>query len=87
MRNRLQVGDTFEDEAFLSTSSDARAAFDGNTTFTIQGKTGRSVESISEFSGEKEILFMPGTKFRITKIEDRMRGDVIEKRHIFMSEI
>ena len=44
------------------------------TIFIIQSKTGRSVAQFSQFSYDSEVMFLPGTKFKVT---NWYRGDPI----------
>ena len=77
---KMKVGGTYSDKGFLSTSSSPGTAdsFGGyNSTgktavlFTIQGKHGKDISSASKFSDEKEILFNPSSKFKITSMEKK----------------
>lgn len=64
----LKPGDIMYSKAFLSTSSDAYNAFSSpSIKFEIQSKTGRDVSALSSHPGEKEILFTPDTRFRISE--------------------
>ncbi len=62
---RLKVGATFKDPGFLSTTTNAKQAFEGNVQFTIRSKTGRKIDALSEFPKEKEVLFPSGSEFVI----------------------
>lgn len=44
------------------------------TVFIVQSKTGRPVAQFSQFSYDSEVMFLPGTKFRVT---NWYRGDPI----------
>jgi ankyrin repeat protein/uncharacterized protein YegL len=44
------------------------------TVFIVQSKTGRTVAQFSQFSYDAEIMFLPGTKFRVV---NWYRGDTI----------
>ena len=35
----------------------------------IQSRSGRDVSSFSDYKSEKEILFGPGTRFRVTAVD------------------
>lgn len=81
----MKVGGTYSDKAFFSTSSmEARAknythssalgdTYEGKTRvlFTIDGKHGKDISSASNFNYEKEILFAPSSKFKITSMEEK----------------
>lgn len=77
-------GATVTERAFTSTSSELGAEFPGNTKFVIQSETGRDVSGLSEFADEKEILFAPGTQFRVLGVDvDAATG----RRTIYMREV
>lgn len=76
---KLEVGATYADPGFLSTSTsmdvasgfaDTSSAGQVQVIFQIEGKhQGKNVDPISAFKGkEKEILFAPNSHFKITKI-------------------
>ena len=56
-----------EYKAFTSTSKEN--GFKRIHRFIIQSKTGRYIDPISSNPGEQEILFKPGTKFKVLKIQ------------------
>lgn len=66
---RWQPGTRVADRGFLSTSSDAAVAEhfrqDGNALVTVVGWRGVDVGPLSCYSREAEVLFAPGTQFRI----------------------
>ena len=78
---KMKVGGTYSDKGFLSTSSNPDIAdtfsnsnkTEGKTQvlFTIDGKHGKDISSASKFGNEKEILFNPSSKFRITSMEEK----------------
>lgn len=77
---KMKVGGTYSDKGFLSTSTDPKVAdgFSGfndagktQVLFTIEGKHGKDISSASNFQNEKEILFNPSSKFRITSMEEK----------------
>lgn len=65
------VGKNITMTTFLSTSSEKSTAKSFGTTggtpvlFNVKGKNGKSVESISNYSTEKEFVFKAGTKFKV----------------------
>lgn len=64
-----QVGSIVSDPAFMST--DQKVPFSGDTTITINGKTGKPIDFLSEYKGtETEVLFKPGTKFEVVERVD-----------------
>ncbi|URA07125.1 minor head protein [Xanthomonas phage Mallos] len=65
-----QKGTVIEDSAFVSTSYGERAAFSGNVFMRVNGKTGVNVSQYSYYKGEREVLFMPGTRFRVDEVKN-----------------
>ncbi|WFB88519.1 MULTISPECIES: ADP-ribosyltransferase domain-containing protein [Streptomyces] len=64
---RYKVGTTIEEKSFVSTDA-VTVARPGNVIFKIESLTGRRVDLLSEYQGtETEVLFPPGTRFRVTK--------------------
>lgn len=63
-----QKGAVVEEAAFVSSSYGQRAAFGGNVFLKIKSKTGVNVENYSRHPGEREVLFMPGTRFRVVDV-------------------
>ncbi len=60
------------DSFYSSSSSSARArAFAGRsgTVFEIRGRSGRWIRPISLYPSEKEVLFAPGTSFRVKSVK------------------
>jgi ADP-ribosyltransferase exoenzyme len=71
--SKLVVGAIFRDEGFLSASMKGpeiffKFAVNSNVDFTIQSGTGKDISSISQQKEEYEVLFLPGTRFIITKV-------------------
>ena len=64
-----EVGSTYRAESFISTSYEKGAEFDKRLMFILNSKTGRKVDTLSNHPTEKEVLFLPGTEFRVTRIE------------------
>jgi hypothetical protein len=67
--SELRVGDVSQNEAFMSTwkGGGSPAGVLGNVKLHIHSKTGREVTALSEFPNEREVLFAPGARFRVTK--------------------
>ena len=65
-----QVGEIVSDPAFLS--SDIEKGFKGPTQITIDGKSGRQIDFLSQYKSmnETEVLFKPGTKFEVLERTD-----------------
>ena len=64
-----QVGKTVTEHAFTSTAAAPTAAFDGNAKFVIQSKTGVDVAKLSVYAHEQEVLFRPGTQFKVLDVK------------------
>ena len=69
-RLNIEVGGTYSDPAFLSTSKVRVEALaygnkENKTLLHIKGKSGRDVSSISRFPEEEEVLFPPSTLFMV----------------------
>lgn len=68
--DQYREGMTVQERAFTSTAADESSAFGGNTIMTIRAKRGKSIGKMSEYEHEKEVLFIPGTKFKVVKRRD-----------------
>lgn len=75
---QLDVGDTFRDHAYLSTSLDSRVAEDfalsadptkTPTLLSIEGYDGVDVSQLSRYTREAEILFPRGSEFEVISRE------------------
>ncbi|HEU4613419.1 MAG TPA: ADP-ribosyltransferase domain-containing protein [Kofleriaceae bacterium] len=62
-------GQTVTEEAFTSSSYAESGQYAGNVQFRIKSKDGRLVESLSRYDNEKEVLFKPGSKFKVVDKE------------------
>lgn len=69
---------------FTSTSVAKDAAFPGNTEFVIRSSNGKDVSILSEFPGEKEVFFAPGTQFKVLSVDADSANGV---RRINMYEV
>lgn len=96
--SKYKTGVTVTEDAFVSTSKYAGTALEGDTFFIIRSKTGKEVEKIMEFEiegpTEGEVLFKPGTRFKVDevkveKVEDEfLKAKGIKKRTIIrMTEL
>jgi hypothetical protein len=64
-------GETVTEEAFTSTSYAESGQYTGSVQFRIRSKDGRLVEALSRYDNEKEVLFRPGSKFKVLdKVRD-----------------
>ncbi len=63
------VGAIVIDHTFMSTSTVDLPEYQGNIKFIIESITGRNVQPLSVFPSEQEILFAPGSRFRVDQVE------------------
>lgn len=61
-------GSVITKHAFTSASV-GRAAFGGNVHFVIQSRHGKRIQPWSAYTGEREVLFAAGTRFRVLSVE------------------
>lgn len=78
---RYRVGDEVGELGFTSTSLDPDEAFMGQLKYVIESSSGVDVSKFSNIPQEAEILFRPGTRFKVLKVEDNV-GDTT----IFLKE-
>lgn len=71
---QYQLHNEFTTDAFWS--SGIGLGFSKHFKITINGKTGRNVALLSNSPNEAEILFAPGTKFKVTQRTDHSAYDV-----------
>lgn len=78
----LKPGQYIRFNEFLSTSSKQESCFTSSngTLYIIKSKTGRSVQNISHFPTENEVLFHPGTTFFVKNIN----GNQIKLKEILL---
>lgn len=77
----IEVGKTYKDPAFMSTSR-KKSNFSGNVEFVIYSRSGRKVEHLSAHRHEAEVLFAHDAEFRIEAVK-REGGKTI----VYMKEI
>jgi hypothetical protein len=70
-RVKYKPGQTVTEPHFFSTSTNKKAAFKGNTQFTIESKHGKVIDFLSHHEGEKECLFMAASQFRVLAVEEK----------------
>ncbi len=81
-------GEVIAEKAFLSTTLDESVAKNfgnANTLFVINAvKNGRDVSFLSDYAAEKEVLFTPGTAFKVlSKDLDKTTG----RTTVYLSEV
>lgn len=59
-----QPGKVVEERGFTSTSKN-KGTWHGDVQYTIHGKSGRDIQSLSSHPGEAEVLFKSGTRFYV----------------------
>lgn len=65
---KYKVGETITEPSFSSASRSERVAEGyayGGAFFVIESKHGKSIEGLSSFSSEQEVLFKAGTQFEV----------------------
>jgi hypothetical protein len=70
-------GSTVTERAFTSSSVGLLKEFQGNTTFVISSRHGREISKLSVFPSEGEVLFVPGTRFRVLDVEPTQTSTTI----------
>ena len=77
-----RVGEIIIERAFISASRSPLKAFSGNVRFYIVSKRGKDIEQWSAFPDEEEVLFPPGTQFKVLEYV-RDENDI----EIFLEEL
>lgn len=65
-----EAGKIITEPAFTSTYADSRA-MSGNTEWVIESRSGKSIAEHSDVPNENEILFAPGTQFKVTSVDKK----------------
>ena len=65
------VGSEVVEDAFVSSSRSALKMYIGNVFFLIESKQGRDISRWSANPEEEEVLFRPGTRFKVLAFEER----------------
>jgi hypothetical protein len=78
------AGQSMKERAFTSTSVDILPEFKGNTEFVIASMRGRPVWTLSEFPNEKEVVFVPGTRFQVVNVSTDERA---QQTTVMMQEL
>ncbi|MGZ6337801.1 MAG: ADP-ribosyltransferase domain-containing protein [Bdellovibrionota bacterium] len=81
--SRYEVGKTFVEDGFLSTTDGGAAPYDGAVFFDILSKHGKNVSFLNPDNAEEEVLFPPGSRFKVISKEKDSDGNW----HIRMNEI
>ena len=81
-----QPGTVVQDNSFVSTAFGG-GGFGGNIELRVMSKTGVDVSQVSFYKRENEVLFAPGTKFKVTKVQGPGDGGHGAKHVIYMDEV
>jgi hypothetical protein len=85
LADMYRVGDVLPEMAYTSTSLKERS---GGIEYVVLSKTGKLIRKISEYKTEEEVLFRPGTQFRVIHKEvvgQNSKGN--DKSVIYLEEI
>jgi hypothetical protein len=80
---RYRSGEVVVEPAFTSASASPNSSYSGNAQFFINSRHGRDVSRLAWSPNEREVLFPPGTKFKVAYVK-RGAGDTAK---VFMSEL
>ncbi|QIS18925.1 ADP-ribosyltransferase domain-containing protein [Nocardia terpenica] len=88
---QYQPGKTITEKAFTNTSKIEKGVNSGTVRFHIMSETGRDVSKYSKTPWEQQVVFPPGTRFKVTGTHKqyirRTDGSNIEINHIEMTEV
>lgn len=62
------------ERAFTSATAATYCTYSGNVNFVINSRHGKDVSQIAKVTTEREVLFPPGTKFKILNIRTDLKG-------------
>jgi len=65
---RLKIGAIRSLKAFTSSSKKKGFTWNGKTKLIIQSTKGKFIGMMSQYPSEEEVLFMPNSKFKVTKV-------------------
>lgn len=82
LEKMYKVGKTIEEKGFTSTSYEKDSKFDGDVQYEIKSRTGKNIENFSNYPSEKEVLFRPGTQFKVTGFEKTKDGYKIKMEEV-----
>lgn len=80
--NMYKPGSEITEKGFTSTAESLDASFSGNLRYEIQSKTGKSIKDFSAYTNEKEVLFRPDTRFKVTGFKKTIFGYKINMEEI-----
>jgi hypothetical protein len=79
------VGSTFAIKLFWSTSNTTGTLW-GDLAINVKGKQGKDVSAVSNAPNEREVLFPPGTKFRVVRRQDRKPDMLVGAKSVITVE-
>lgn len=70
---KYKVGTILTEQGFTSTSTGIVESenFQGNVRYTIFSQTGKVIQEYAKYPNEKEVLFLPGSKFKVLSVEEK----------------
>lgn len=70
---KYKVGEIVTEHGFTSTSTGIVESenFQGNVRYTIFSQTGKIIQEYAKHPNEKEVLFLPGSKFKVLSVEEK----------------
>ncbi|MEG3843175.1 ADP-ribosyltransferase domain-containing protein [Microcoleus sp. herbarium14] len=70
---KYKVGEIVTEHGFTSTSTGIVESekFQGNVRYTILSQTGKLIQEYAKHPNEKEVLFRPGSKFKVLSVEEK----------------
>lgn len=75
---QYQSGSTIAWDGFSSATTKPNLFNDRDIEFSIRSKSSRPISQLSEFEGQKETLFLPGSKFKVTNRSEQGNKIFIE---------
>lgn len=78
-----RAGGTVTERGFTSATAATYLEYSGNVHYVIRSRKGKDISRIANTASEKEVLFPPGTRFKVSQV-DRDPGGVTK---IYMSEV
>ena len=70
---KYKVGEIVTEHGFTSTSTGIVESekFQGNVRYTIFSQTGKLIQEYAKHPNEKEVLFLPESKFKVLSVEEK----------------
>jgi hypothetical protein len=74
---RYEPGAVVTELAFTSTSASPHSSYSGNAQYTIKSRHGKDVTQISGHNNEREVIFPPGTRFKVLEVSEGKYGTTL----------